>query len=276
MREVLELHPLTIEDVICDLPHPKIEDFGRYLYVIAHGIDQTGDSPDSLQTVELDIILGEKFVFTHQTQPMRSVAAVRSEAERRCNVFEKGPAYVVHALLDHLIDHYLPLMDAFDEAIDRVETEVVTQPTQSSLRRIFALKHSLMVLRRVAAHQKEILLRLARAEFALIPAPLVPFFRDVYDHFTRVADLCDSYRELIGGALEAYLTTASNRMNEIMKVLTAISTVMLPLTFIAGVYGMNFEHMPELRWRYGYAFALTLMGLTAIVMLAYFKRKRWF
>jgi magnesium transporter len=204
------------------------------------------------------------------------VAAVRGEAARRSNVFEKGPAYLVHALLDHMIDHYLPVMDAFDEAIDQVETEVVTHPTHSALRRIFALKHSLMRLRRVAAHQKEILLRLARGEFALVPAPLVPFFRDVYDHFTRVADLCDSYRELIGSALEAYLTNTSNRMNEIMKVLTAISTIMLPLTFIAGVYGMNFDRMPELKWRYGYAFALGLMAATTVTMLAYFKRKRWF
>lgn len=276
MRDVLELHPLTIEDVVGDLPHPKIEDFGRYLYIIAHGIDQAGETPDALQTTELDIVLGERFVFTHQSRPMRSVAAVRDEATRRCQAFEKGPAYLVHALLDHLIDHYLPVMDAFDEAIDAIEIEVVTHPTQDVLVRVFGLKHSLMSLRRVATHQKEILVRLARGEFALIPAVLVPFFRDVYDHFTRVADLCDSYRELIGGALEAYLTTTSNRMNEIMKVLTAISTLMLPLTFIAGVYGMNFDRMPELRWRFGYPFALSLMAATAIVMLVYFKRKRWF
>jgi magnesium transporter len=276
MREVLELHPLTIEDVVGDLPHPKVEDFGHYLYIIAHGIDQAGDSPDALQTTELDIVLGERFVFTHQSRAMRSVAAVRYEATRRSHLFEKGPAYVVHALLDHLIDHYLPVMDAFDDAIDGIELEVVTRPNRAALLRIFGLKRSLMALRRVATHQKEILLRLARGEFALVPPPLVPFFRDVYDHFTRVADLCDSYRELIGGALEAYLTTTSNRMNEIMKVLTAISTIMLPLTFIAGVYGMNFNHMPELRWRYGYPFALTLMATTAAIMLVYFKRKRWF
>jgi magnesium transporter len=276
MRDVLEFHPLTVEDVVGDLPHPKVEDFGRYLYIVAHGIDQAGDTPDKLQTVELDIVLGERFVLTHETRPMRSVAAVRCEAARRSNVFGKGPAYLVHALLDHMIDHYLPLMDAFDDAIDELETEVVTRPSRAALLRIFALKHSIMSLRRVAAHQKEILLRLARGEFALVPAPLVPFFRDVYDHFTRVADLCDSYRELVSGALEAYLTTTSNRMNEIMKVLTAMSTIMLPLTFIAGVYGMNFDRMPELQWRYGYAFALGLMASTTITMLVYFKRKQWF
>ena len=276
MRDVLELHSLTIEDIVADLPHPKIEDFGRYLYIIAHGIDQEGKTPDALQTTELDIVLGERFVFTHQSRPMRSVAAVDAEVTRGCQHFEKGPAWVVHALLDHLIDHYQPLMDTFDEAVDAIEVEVVTQPTQAALMRIFSLKRSLMRLRRVAVHQREILLRLSRGEFALVPPALLPFFRDVHDHFTRVADLCDSYRELVSGALDAYLTTASNRMNEIMKVLTAMSTVMLPLTFIAGVYGMNFEHMPELKWRYGYPFSLGLMGVVALFMLGYFKRKRWF
>jgi len=276
LHDVLQLHPLTVEDIFADLPHPKIEDFSQYLYIIAHGVDQTEGTPDSLQTTELDIVLGERFVFTHQTRPMRSVSAVQSEVLRGCHLFEKGPAWIVHALLDHLIDHYLPLMDAFDDAIDAIEIEVVTHPTQTALPRIFTLKHSLMTLRRVAVHQREILLRLSRGEFELVPPALVPFFRDVYDHFTRVADLCDSYRELVSGALDAYLTTTSNRMNEIMKVLTAIATIMLPLTFIAGVYGMNFERMPELKWQYGYAYALALMAAVAGLMLVYFKRKRWF
>lgn len=275
LREVLELHPLTIEDVIGDLPHPKVEEFGNYLYIVAHGIDQEEGTPDSLATLELDIVLGQRFVFTHQTRPMRSVSAVRDEIGRGCQLFEKGAAWIVHALLDHLTDHYLPLMDAFDVALDAVETEAVTQPARPVLQRIFSLKHSLMTLRRVTAHQREILLRLSRGEFALIPTPLVPFFRDVYDHFTRVSDLCDSYRELLSGALEAYLSTTSNRMNEIMKVLTLIATIMMPLTFIAGVYGMNFEHMPELKWDYGYGFAWGLMLAVTLTLLLYFRRKRW-
>jgi magnesium transporter len=276
LRDILALHPLTVEDVILDLPFPKVEEFDKYLYIIAHGIDQAGGTPDSLQTTELDIVLGERFVFTHQTRPMRSVDAVREELNRGCHLFNKGAAWIVHALLDHLTDHYLPLMDAFDIAIDSVETEAVTEPTRIALQRIFSLKRSLMTLRRVTSHQREILLRLSRAEFALIPEALLPFFRDVYDHFTRVSDLCDSYRELVSGALDAYLSTTSNRMNEIMKVLTAIATIMMPLTFIAGVYGMNFDFMPELKWHYGYAFVWGLMIAVVLAMLVYFRRKRWF
>jgi magnesium transporter len=207
---------------------------------------------------------------------MRSVTAVQAELARGCQLFEKGAAWIVHALLDHLIDHYEPLMDEFDEQADEVESEAVTDPTRSALQRIFALKRSLMTLRRVAVHQREILLRLSRGEFALIPAPLLPFFRDVYDHFTRVADLCDGYRELVSGALDAYLMTTSNRMNEVMKVLTGIATVMLPLSFIASVYGMNFQFMPELRWRYGYFFAWGVMLTVAVGLIVYFRRRRWF
>jgi magnesium transporter len=276
LRKVLALHALTVEDILGDLPNPKAEDFGTYLYLAAHGIAQSQGSPDSLRTIELDIVLGERFVFTHQTERMRSVDAVKDEISRGCHLFERGAAWIVHALLDHLTDHYLPLMDAFDDAVDDAENEAVTNPTRKALQRIFGLKRSLMTLRRVAVHQREILLRLSRGEFEKIPSALLPFFRDVYDHFTRVADLCDSYRELLTGALDAYLTTTSNRMNEIMKVLTAIATIMLPLTFIAGLYGMNFEHMPELKWRYGYPFALGLMATVAVGMLWYFKRKRWF
>jgi magnesium transporter len=207
---------------------------------------------------------------------MRSVAAVCADIDRGTKLLERGAAWIAHALLDHLTDHYLPVMDAFDDVVDEIETEVVTTPTREALQKIFAVKRSLMRLRRVAMHQKEILLRLSRGEFELIPASTQPFFRDVHDHFVRVADLSDSYRDLVSGALDAYLSTTSNRMNEIMKVLTGFSTVMLPLTFIAGLYGMNFAEMPELRWKYGYPFALLLMAVTAAVIVAYFRRKRWF
>jgi magnesium transporter len=172
MRDVLALHPLTIEDICADRPHAKIDDFADYLYLIAHGIDQEEGLPHALRLIELDIVLGARFVLSHQSCPMRSVDAVKSEIARGGRIFEKGPAWIVHALLDHLIDHYLPLMDAFDDAVDEVENESVTKPTRESLQRIFALKRNLMTLRRVAVHQREILLRLSRGEFALIPRPL--------------------------------------------------------------------------------------------------------
>ena len=276
MRDVLQLHSLTIEDIVSDLPLPKIRRLGTYLYVAAHGVDQSASEPDSVRHRRTRHRHRSAVRVYAPDSSMRSVTAVRAELERGCHLFERGAAWIVHALLDHLIDHYLPLIDTFDDASTPWKPKQSTIPRGRCCQRIFALKRSLMKLRRVAVHQREILLRLSRDEFSLLPPPLLPFFRDVFDHFTRVADLCDSYRELVSGALEAYLTTTSNKMNEIMKVLTAIATIMLPLSFIAGVYGMNFELMPELKWRYGYPFALALMAVVAVSFVTYFRRRRWF
>jgi magnesium transporter len=141
--------------------------------------------------------------------------------------------------------------------------------------RIFAYKKSIQAMRRISSYQREILLRLSRGEFDEIPADAVPFFRDVCDHFVRVTSYTETFRELLTSALEAYLSMQSNRMNEVMKTLTLMSTIMLPLTFIAGVYGMNFSHMPELQWEYGYPFALGLMAVVTVVILFFFRRRRW-
>ena len=166
-------------------------------------------------------------------------------------------------------------MDRYDEDLDDLEAKIMADPHPSMLEQIFDLKRSLQRVRRVAVHQKEILQRLSRGEFDLVDRNALPFYRDVYDHFVRVADLTESYRDLVAAVLEMYLSMQSQRLNEVMKVLTLISTIMLPLTFVAGVYGMNFEFMPELHWKYGYVFALSLMGLITAGLIWYFKRKRW-
>jgi magnesium transporter len=182
-------------------------------------------------------------------------------------------------MLDHAVDRYFPVVDELDTNIESLTNDALTRAGTPKgppvLRRILRYKRLLQTLRRTSIHQREILLRVSRGEFEEIPRDTVPFFRDVYDHFLRVNDLIESYRDLVTSALEAYLTVQANRMNEIMKTLTMISTVMLPLTFIAGLYGMNFVHMPELRWHYGYPFALCLMAVIAIGILAYFRKKRW-
>jgi magnesium transporter len=182
-------------------------------------------------------------------------------------------------VLDHLVDAYLPVIDAYDDDIETLENDVLakagTPEGTPVLARILALKRSLQSLRRVAVHQRELLLRLARGEFDAFPPESLPYLRDVHDHFVRVGDLADSYRDLVTSALDAYLSVQSNRMNEVMKTLTLISTVMLPLTFIAGVYGMNFDHMPELKWPFGYPFALALMAGVAASAVLWFRHRRW-
>jgi magnesium transporter len=183
----------------------------------------------------------------------------------------------LHQILDQVVDYYSPVLDDFDERIDQLEDDIFTlkRPNNEILSEIMDLKRSVLRLRRISGKQMDILHRMSRGEFWLIPEDMRPFYRDVYDHLVRVVDLAESYRDLISGSLEAYLSVVSNRLNEIMKVLTIFSAVMLPLTFIAGVYGMNFENMPELHSRYGYYAVWGIMAIVAVGMLLFFKRRGW-
>jgi magnesium transporter len=275
--ETFHLHPLVIEDIWCDRTLPKIEDFDDYLFILVHGV-RTGSSAHQLELVEVDIVVGKTWVITHH-RGAGSVAAVRDTLARSCRLLKKGPAFILHNVLDHLVDDYLPILDDFDGQLDDLDRDVLSKAGKKGgaqvMGRLLTLKRTLQSLRRISLHQRELLMRLSRGEFDEIPQSAMPFFRDVYDHFARVTDLADSYRELASNTVEAYLTMQSNRMNEIMKTLTLMSTVMLPLTFIAGVYGMNFEHMPELKWHFGYPFALGLMGATAAAIILWFRLRRW-
>ncbi len=275
LLEKLKLHPLVVEDIFSDRITPKIEEYDEFLYIVMHGVRRDGESPEAICTVELDIVIGDNWVFTHHSYGLRTIEDLRAELKRNCKILVKGPAFVAHALVDRLTDYYLPVMDRFDDEISDLEKDVVETVPNDAIARIFAMRRSIQRLRRLSIHQRDTLLRLARGEFDRIPAPALPFYRDVYDHFVRIADLADSYRELLTSSLETYMSVTANRTNEIMKVLAIQSTLMLPLTFIAGVYGMNFDHMPELHWKYGYAFALGLMALTVLGLLVYFRRRGW-
>jgi magnesium transporter len=277
LTETFHIHPLTQEDIWNDRELPKVEDFDDYLYIVGHSV-RFGSSVEKLEIMELDIVLGESFVLTHNGDST-AVKAVADGLARCARPIVKGAAWVTHALLDHMVDDYLPLIDHYDEEIADLERQILdvagTPRGPELLHRIFGLKRSLQKLRRTTIHQRELLLRLGRGEFDRIPREIAPFFRDVYDEFSRITDLAESYRELLSNSLDAYLSVQSNRMNEIMKTLTLMSTVMLPLTFIAGIYGMNFDHMPELHWTRGYAFALGLMGSTALGIVYWFRHKKW-
>lgn len=277
LSETFKLHPLVIEDFWGERALPKIEDFEDYLFILVHGVHRGNDL--EVSTEEIDLVLGHRFVITHHPEKCAAVDAVRTEILRSPKFLRKGPAWIVHGVLDHLVDHYLPILDEFDAEIERLEDEVLakagTHEGTAVMTKLLGFKRTLQSLRRLSIYQRELLLRLSRGEFDEIPKEAMPFFRDVFDHFARVTDLADGYRELVSSALEAYLSVQSNRMNEVMKTLTLMSTVMLPLTFIAGLYGMNFKYMPELDWRYGYPAALGLMVTVAVSILLWFRHKRW-
>jgi len=277
LSDVMKLHPLTIEDIWAESSSPKVDIFDEYTYVIIHGLEATSNVND-LTTVELDIVLGKHVLITHDSSKWVS-KDLQAELDRSPRLMCKGLAWVMHALLDRAVDRYMPLVDQLDTEIEQLETEVLdkagTPAGGKVLAHILSFKRTLQSMRRMSIHQRETLLRLARGEVEAIPKETLPFYRDVYDHFLRIGDTVDGYRDLVTSALDAYLSVQSNRMNEIMKTLTLMSTVMLPLTFIAGVYGMNFKTMPELEWRFGYPYALTLMLTVAIGILLWFRRKGW-
>ena len=282
LRDVLKVHALTIEDVWSSRSLPKIDDFDDYLYVLIHGIE--GKNKTRLALIEIDILIGENWLVTHDRDGLIS-DDIGTELDHSPRLMQKGIAWLAHAVLDRAVDRYLPVISQLDTEIEQLELDVLaragTPKGKLVLGRILGFKRTLQELRRMSIHQREILLRLSRGDFGEIPADAIPFFRDVYDHFLRINDITESYRDLVSSLLDAYLSVQSNRMNEVMKTLTLMSTVMLPLTFIAGIYGMNFDpdtspfNMPELRWFLGYPFALLLMAVVAGGILLWFRHKGW-
>ena len=276
LLEVFHFHPLTVEDCRENRHYPKIEEFPNYLYFIVHGV--TADtSPDRFNTIELDGFLGPNYVITYHHETFRSITNVKKQLSTSPVTCQRGSAFLMHQILDQIVDYYSPVLDDFDDRIDQLEENIFSlrQPNNAILEDIMELKRSVLRLRRISAKQMDIFYRMSRGEVHLIPQTMLPFYRDIYDHLIRVTDLAENYRDLLSGALEAYLSVVSNRMNEIMKVLTIFSAIMLPLTFIAGLYGMNFDNLPELHWAYSYFVVLGLMLIVAVGMLYGFWRRGW-
>ncbi|MCA9607075.1 MAG: magnesium/cobalt transporter CorA [Myxococcales bacterium] len=276
LGEIFDFHPLLIEDAFADATTPKIESFGDYLYIIVHGLSDADPSGDGeVHTADLDLFLGERYLITHYRLPFKAVTKVRDAAHRTPARLAKGPAVMAHQIIDGLVDEYLPLMEKLDQEVDVIEERILGDSSPDLLEHIFRMKHSLQRLRRVGLHQKALLLGLADGKYPLIPEDVRPFFRDVYDHMVRVTDLNEVYRDLMDGSLDAYLGVQSHRLNEVMRVLTIFSTVMLPLTFITGLYGMNFDELPYMHQRWGFEGAVLIMVAVAVSMWFFFKRRHW-
>jgi magnesium transporter len=275
LEEVFKLHPVVVDDMLADAPTPKAERFEDYVYLVFHSLIQGAEKKGIVETCDFDFFIGANWLVSSRPENSSAARMVHELVKKKPLELRKGAAFICYLMVEEITDRYLPLMDLLDKEIDDLETQIVKGPGPTLLEQVFALKHKLQRLRRVGLHQKEILNRLGRGDYVLVPEEVRPFFRDAYDHFVRVVDLNDSFREIVNGAMEAYISINGHKMNEVMKVLTLSSTIMLPLTFIAGLYGMNFEVMPELHWTYGYAFALGSMALTAIGLVAFFKRRGW-
>ncbi|MFK7998970.1 MAG: magnesium/cobalt transporter CorA [Polyangiales bacterium] len=289
LTDVLKLHPLLVEDALDVAPTPKVETHEGYTYLILHGLrnfaheaehghegaSTTPGQGGAVETVDVDFFLGPECLVTHHRLPMPSLDAVRRAVVGKESLLQKGPAYVAHELIDRMVDEYLPMMERLDKEVVRVERAALKESDPKLLESIFELKHALQGLRRIGIHQREILHGLGGDSYEHIPDGIRRFFRDVDDHFVRVMDLNESYRDLVASSLDAYLSMQSHRLNEVMKILTVISTIMLPLTFITGLYGMNFDEMPLIHWQYGYETAWAVMIATAAIFFWAGRRRRW-
>jgi magnesium transporter len=275
LQALFNFHPLALEDCLAITHHPKIDDFDDHLFLILHAVRWRGED-ETVETMELDCFLGSHFLVTHHREPLPSIQEAKVRCLKQEGALSRGADYLLHVVLDTLVDNYSPVLDAIGEVVEAAEEEIFANPKPSALNRLFTLQKELSDLWRLALHQKEILARLSREEFSVIGRHHAIFYRDIYDHLVRVSDLTESYRELILGSMNAYVWVTSSRTNEVMKVLTVFAAVLLPLTLVAAIYGMNFRFMPELDWPYGYYAILGLMASIAAGMLLIFRWKKWF
>jgi magnesium transporter len=275
LEDPFHFHPLAIEDCLSEVHHPKVDDYQEYLFAILHGI--RFDVPtDQFITRELDIFLGRNYLITHHRGPMRSISSAREQCGKNLQAaMPRGVDFLIHQILDQMFEHYFPNLDAIEDQIQLVQVEVFEKPERETLDRIFALKRDVMRLRRICMPQREIINRLARAEFKAISPRAAVYFRDIYDNLYRIVDASMQYQDMVQGTLDAYLSAISNRLNETMKRLTVFGAIFAALTVITGIYGMNFEHMPELRWKYGYLMVWFIMAGAIGGLLLWFKKKGW-
>ena len=275
LERIFKFHPLAIEDSIStELHHPKIDDFGKYLFLIVHGVNYTAES-DIVDTAELAIFLGSHFVVSNHRLPLYSIDAVRQLVERDGRLMSRGADFLTHSIIDTLVDNVLPTIDKMNDAAEDIDDEVIRNPRQSTLEAILKLKRSAIQIHRVMAPQRDVLNRLSRGDYILIREDTRIFYRDIYDHVARIEDLNQTVRDMTDNAVATYLSSVANRQNEVMKLLSIVAAIFLPLTLLAGIYGMNFENMPELKWPWGYFAVLGIIGTAILVVIWRFWSSGW-
>ncbi|HKY33822.1 MAG TPA: magnesium/cobalt transporter CorA [Candidatus Polarisedimenticolia bacterium] len=271
LGEIFSLHPLALEDVVSLSQRPKMEDYDSHLYLIARMPELSGGLTD-----QTSLFVGPRFALTFQERYGDCLGPVRDRLRRgKGQIRRSGPDYLAYAILDAIVDGYFPVLESLGETLEDLEDEVSERPSRSSLARIHGVRRDLLALRRAVWPMRDALASLMREENELVTPATRLYLRDCQDHAVQILDMVETYRELASGLMEIYLSSLSQRMNEVMKVLTIIATIFIPLTFIAGVYGMNFDWMPELRWRWGYPVAMGGMALLALSMLLAFARRGW-
>ncbi len=272
LLEPLRIHPLALEDMVMEINRPKVDNYGPYLYVVVHSARWEPKKRPTLR--EIDVLVGDRFLVTYHEGATRSITAAQEVLPRRPELLARGPAHLLHFLLDVLVDHYLPIMDEIAAETDAFEDQVFRSSDRALHLRILRLKRGMAALRRIVGPQRDTVLALTRDEFHAIPADMRPYLRDVYDRLARVNDLLDSFRDEVAGVLELHVAVVSNRLNEVIKVLTVMATLGLPLTVVTSYYGMNFP-LAVYHWKHGELYVLSLLAATLAGTWWLLKRHRW-
>ena len=283
LEEVFHFHPLSIEDCVTVSPAPKVEEyapreddkFTPYLFMVIHAVDYSR-ADGVFATNELNFFLGRNFVVTYHERPVRSVSLTEDRAIKGVGAIARAPDRVAYNLLDSIVENYKPALDELSLEIAELEQQALQHPTKETLNQILRVKKEVLHLRKIIGPQREVLARFAQGEFKLIRAHMVPYYRDVYNELFQISELAQGYTDALTGILQVYLNMSSNQTSEVVKLLTMITVITTPLMMVGTWYGMNFKHMPEVDWHYGYwaAGGLTLAATAATYW--YFKRKKWF
>lgn len=279
LRDLFGFHPLAVDDALAESHHPKVDDWGSYLYLVLHGVLFDAEDDRQVRTLELDVFLGRSYVITHHSEPIAAIERVWTLCQRDERHIRRGADHLLYLIADELVADYMPVVEQLDDALDHLEDELFDRPGKTVPEQIFQLKRGLLHLRRVIAPQREVLNKLARGDFPLILDDDRVFFRDVYDHLVRLYDITESLRDMVGGVLDTHLSVVNNRMNDVMKTLTIITTLFMPLSFLTGFFGMNFFQpvTPLDAWTDQAAFVVTLliMVVLPLTMVAWMHRRGW-
>lgn len=270
-----DIHPLIQEDIVSTGQRPKIEEFEKHIFVVLNMLDYD-EHTNQVGSEQVSLVLGPNFVISFQETIGDVFDFVRARLrDPKRKIRALGADYLLYALLDSIVDNYFVILEKIGERIEDIEEEMVEKPDPKVLQEIYGLKREMIFLRKSVWPLREVINMLEKSESSLIKKRTSIYFSDVYDHTIQVMDSVETFRDMTSGILDLYVSSISNRLNEIMKILTIFSTIFIPLTFMVGVYGMNFKYLPELEWRWGYFYALGLMGLVAVTLLFYFRKKKW-
>jgi magnesium transporter len=274
LAEEFGFHHLSIED--CQNAHqrPKVEEYTGYYFIVLYEAELAGPT-DRLELRELNIFLGKNYLVTVHSRPIRAIATAARLWHEWTDRAEQGSGLLAYLLIDGIVDDYLPLLDIISERMDDLEESIFGEWRAEVIEDIFSIKKKLLYLRRSITPLRDVFNTILRREQPIFPRETHVYFQDVFDHLIRVADTIDSLRDMLSSTMDAYLSVSGNRMNKIMKRLTSISTILMSVTLIAGIYGMNFVFMPELRWRFGYVYALLSMVVVGLALYVYLKKVKW-